>query len=211
MKERRWNKVRRRQSSLSMWRESQNCPSTKIYQTHTPWHDPTWFTLTYTAMHFFTSSPRCPRCAFTPLPSFFFLSLCVSLPYPNLSKDGQGCLNFGCYSHLLFIQLVHSSQLPPWLVFQLFPLSCSLLIHCCLPITTEVIIISWSHGQTVNKTQCGLDTQTRQSWYIFLDKNCNWLDTFFLCPRHRERRQVVTAHFSPAGTVSDCVGDELAI
>lgn len=82
------------------------------------------------------------------LPPSLFLPFCFSLPYPPLSKDSKGCLDFECCTHLLFIQLVHSSC-PPVLS------ASSSLIQCCLLITTEVNIISWSHGRTVDKTQCG--------------------------------------------------------
>lgn len=100
-------------------------------------------------------------------PSSLFLSVCFSLPHPRLSKDSQGCSKFWMLL-TSFVHSISSFKLPPCLVFQpspFFPPSSpsSSLIQCCLLITTEVNIISWSHGQTVDKTQFGLDTQTCQS------------------------------------------------
>lgn len=83
-------------------------------------------------------------CALYIYPSSPFLSLCSSLPYPPLSKDSQGCLDCECRTHLWFIQLVNSSC-PPVLS------ASSSLIQCCLLITTEVNIISRSHGRTVRR------------------------------------------------------------
>lgn len=123
VKERGWNKVRHWQSSLSIWRESQNCPSTEICHTHTHTHVNLTSPLSHTLMRFFAFSPPCRHFIFAPLPSFLFRRF--SLPHPPLSKDSQGCLNFGCRSHLLFIQLIHSSC-PPVLSFSLPPFSPSL-------------------------------------------------------------------------------------
>lgn len=66
VKEGGWNKVRHRQSSLSIWRESQNCPSTKIYpDTHTRKPDLTWLTYTHIQTHAF-------RCLLSTLSSLYF-------------------------------------------------------------------------------------------------------------------------------------------
>lgn len=68
-KERGWDKVRHRQSSLSVWKESQNCPSTKIHQTHTCEPD-----LVHIQSYFFFVSPPCSHFIVTPFPLFVSVS-----------------------------------------------------------------------------------------------------------------------------------------
>lgn len=109
MKERGWNKVRHRQSSLSIWRESQNCPSTKIYQTHTCKPDLTWLTYTHIAL-------------LSILSSLYFLPpfpLFVSLFLPPLPSSKQGQPRLFEFWMLLtsFVHLINSFKLPLCLVF----------------------------------------------------------------------------------------------
>lgn len=95
--------------------------------------------------------------AFPPLrPHFIFVPLFplfVSLPPLHSSEQGRPRLFEFWMPHTSFAHSISSFKFAPPPSFSLS--SSSSLIQCCLPITSEVKIISWSHGQTVDRTLCG--------------------------------------------------------
>lgn len=129
----------------------------KIYQTHTCKPDLTWFTYTHIEFLSILFSLY-----FYPLS--LFLPLCFSLPYPPLSKDSQGCLNFGCCSHILFIQLINSSC-PSVLSFGLLP---TLFLLLLLFLPHPVLFIHHNGGQH-NLMESWTDSRHDSVWPGYSD------------------------------------------
>lgn len=182
VKERGWNKVRHWQSSLSIWRESQNCPSTEICHTHTRKPDLTSLTHTHAFL-----------CLLSTLSSLYFcpsslLFVSPFLPPSPSSKQGQPRLSEFWMPLTSFVHSINSFKLPPCLVFQPSPFlalpSFSSLVQCCLLIITEVNIISWSHGQTVDKDSVWLGYSDMPILICFWAITNVHLHVFFfsLCP-----------------------------